>query len=38
MFLRQQYPRGSDIKLDGDGQGLGNLNTYVKGNLTKKTS
>lgn len=37
-FIRQQYPKDSDIKLDGNGHVFGNLTTYVKISLTAKTS
>ncbi|KAJ1706542.1 gulonolactone oxidase [Aspergillus flavus] len=37
-FLKQQYPKGSHIKVVGNGHGFGNLTTCVDNSLTKKPS
>ncbi|RJE18645.1 hypothetical protein PHISCL_09015 [Aspergillus sclerotialis] len=35
-FLKEQYPRGSHIKVVGNGHGFGNLTTCVDNSLTEK--
>ncbi|KAJ5202913.1 hypothetical protein N7449_004992 [Penicillium cf. viridicatum] len=37
-FLKEQYPKGSYIKVVGNGHGFGNLTTYVDNSLTEKPS
>ncbi|KOC11737.1 putative gulonolactone oxidase [Aspergillus flavus AF70] len=37
-FLKQQYPKGSHIKVVGNGYGFGNLTTCVDKSLTQKPS
>ncbi|KAE8156032.1 hypothetical protein BDV40DRAFT_310379 [Aspergillus tamarii] len=37
-FLKEQYPKGSHIKVVGNGHGFGNLSTCVDNSLTEKPS
>jgi FAD/FMN-containing dehydrogenase len=37
-FLKEQYPKGSYIKVVGNGHGFGNLTTCVDNSLTEKPS